>query len=74
MAFSCFTQGYFITKINFIERMLFLLAVPFMFLPKIMSVYLHLPDHHVSYFIGISIIVGIYILQKAKIKREAKKA
>ena len=74
MAFSCFTQGYFITKINFIERMLFLLAVPFMFLPKIMSVYLHLPDHHISYFIGISIIVGIYILQKAKIKREAKKA
>ena len=72
MAFSCFTQGYFIVKTNIVERLIFLVAVPFMFLPKIMENYLGLPDHNISYLIGISIVVGIYFNQKVKQKTQAK--
>ena len=72
MAFSCFTQGYFIVKTNIVERLIFLVAVPFMFLPKIMESYLGLPDHNISYLIGISIVVGIYFNQKVKQKTQAK--
>jgi TRAP transporter 4TM/12TM fusion protein len=70
VAFSCFTQGYFITKANVVERLVFLLAVPFMFLPKVMATQLHLPDHHISYLIGIGIILGIYLIQKARVKAQ----
>ena len=65
-AFACFTQGYFITRTNIIERFTFLIVVPFMFLPKIMETYLHLPSHYISYAIGIAVFAGIYMIQKAK--------
>ena len=68
MAFSCFTQGYFINKTNIIERFTFLTIVPFMFLPKIMETYLNLPTHYLSYVIGISIFAGLYFIQKKKEK------
>ena len=70
VAFSCFTQGYFVTRTNIIERFVFLAVVPFMFLPKIMETHLHLPDHHVSYLIGIAILGAIYVIQKARIRGE----
>jgi len=68
MAFSCFTQGYFITKANIIERFLFLGVVPFMFLPKVIETYLSLPFHYLSYIIGLGIFAGLYLLQKAKLR------
>lgn len=68
IAFSCFTQGYFITKTNIFERFIFLGIVPFMFLPKIMETHLSLPSHYLSYAIGLGIFVLIYIFQKAKSK------
>ena len=70
VAFSCFTQGYFVTRTNIIERFIFLTIVPFMFLPKIMVEYLSLPDHHLSYLIGLLIFAVIYFMQKAKGKAE----
>lgn len=70
VAFSCFTQGYFVTRTNIIERFIFLTIVPFMFLPKIMAEYLSLPDHHLSYLIGLLIFAVIYFMQKAKGKAE----
>ncbi|MFV0562060.1 TRAP transporter permease [Malaciobacter mytili] len=70
MAFSCFTQGYFITWTNIIERLIFLVIVPFMFLPKVMEAHLHLPTYHLSYLIGIAIFVLIYMFQKAKLRAE----
>jgi TRAP transporter 4TM/12TM fusion protein len=66
MAFSCFTQGYFVAKANIIERFIFLAIVPFMFLPKVMETHLGIPNHYVSYMIGIAIFVGMYFLQKSK--------
>ena len=72
VAFSCSMMGYFIIKTSLTERILFLIPVPFMFLPKIMQTYMSLPSHYISYFIGIFIIVGIYLVQKARQKKEVK--
>ncbi|WP_024954721.1 TRAP transporter permease [Sulfurospirillum arcachonense] len=71
-AFSSATQSYFITKVNTIERLMFLAIVPLMFLPKIMQPILHLPSHYLSYVIGIAIYIAIYFMQKARIKTSAK--
>lgn len=67
-AFSSATQGYFITKVNIFERLLFLMIVPLMFLPKIFQGILSLPNHYLVYLLGIGIYVFIYIMQKQKIK------
>jgi TRAP transporter 4TM/12TM fusion protein len=70
-AFSSATQSYFITKINTIERLMFLAIVPFMFLPKIMQGSLALPSHYLSYAIGLGLYVVIYFMQKARMKTPA---
>ena len=68
MAFSCFTQGYYVARMNVFERMFFLTIVPFMFLPKIMESYFDLPSHYLSYGIGIGIYALLYLFQKAKLR------
>lgn len=70
IAFSCATQGYFVTRANIIERIMFLTIVPFMFLPKIIEEFMHLPNHHLSYAIGLGIFAILYFMQKAKGKAE----
>ena len=70
IAFSCFTQGYFIARTNIIERFSFLIIVPFMFLPKIMEVQLSLPSHYVSYVIGLGVFAILYFFQKAKTRAQ----
>ena len=70
MAFSCFTQGYFLARLSLLERLLFLIIVPFMFLPKIMKELCYLESQYVSYTIGISIFLGIYIIQKAVVRNQ----
>ena len=47
-----------------------MVIVPFMFLPRIMEAKLELGDHHVSYLIGFAIFAVLYIMQKAKQKKE----
>ncbi len=64
IAFSSATQMYFIKKTNILEIILFLVIMPFMFLPKIIQGFLHLPSHYISYGIGIGIFVLIYFMQK----------
>ena len=66
IAFACFTQGYFITRTNLVERFAFLIVMPFMFLPKIMQDYMGLSNHYISYIIGITVFVALYFVQKAK--------
>jgi TRAP transporter 4TM/12TM fusion protein len=70
IAFSCATMGYFLTKTNIIERILFITIVPFMFLPRIMEAKLGLGDHHISYLIGFGIFVALYLMQKAKMRKQ----
>ena len=72
IAFSCETMGYFLTKTNILERVLFMTIVPFMFLPKIMESNLSLGDHHLSYLIGIGIFAILYLIQKARVRKETK--
>ena len=72
IAFSCATMGYFLTKTNILERVLFMTIVPFMFLPKIMESNLSLGDHHLSYLIGIGIFAILYLIQKARVRKETK--
>lgn len=72
IAFSCATMGYFLTKTNILERVLFMTIVPFMFLPKIMESNLSLGDHHISYLIGIGIFAVLYLIQKARVRKETK--
>lgn len=72
IAFACSTQGYFITRTNAIERLVFLTILPFMFLPKIMEDYMGLSHHYLSYLIGITIFVALYFVQKAKVRKEEK--
>jgi TRAP transporter 4TM/12TM fusion protein len=69
-AFSSATQGYFLTKVNLFERLLFLLIVPFMFIPNMMAGWLGYGSEYLSYAIGFGIYVAIYLMQKAKIKRD----
>lgn len=65
-AFTSFTQGFILTKINLFERMALLIIIPFMFLPKIMAEHLDLPSHYISYVIGLVIYATIYLMQRAK--------
>ncbi len=71
MAFSCFTQGFFIAKTNIIERFAFLVIVPFMFLPKVMAETISLPSHYLSYIIGLAVFAILYFIQKSRVKKVA---
>ncbi|WP_457562451.1 TRAP transporter permease [Caminibacter pacificus] len=65
-SFSSATQGYFLKRINVIQRLLFLAAVPLFMLPNLMVKYLHLPNEYVSYAIGLVIWAVIFFWQKAQ--------
>ncbi|NPA50883.1 MAG: TRAP transporter permease [Epsilonproteobacteria bacterium] len=69
-AFTSATQGYFLTKANIIERLLFLAVVPFMMIPNITAKYLGYGNEYLSYAIGFAIVIALYFLHKAKIKRD----
>ncbi len=60
-SFSSATQGYFIKHCNWIERALFLIAVPFFLLSNLMVEYLKLPNEYMSYAVGIVIWIVIYL-------------
>jgi len=69
-AFTSAVQGFFVTKVSPLERLLFLVIVPFAFLPELMAKHLDLGSHYVSWIIATAIYVFIYVIQKAKIKKQ----
>ncbi len=69
-AFTSATQGFMLTKVNTIERLLLLALIPFMMLPKLMATHLDFPSHYVSYVIGVALYVSVYLIQKAKVKKQ----
>ncbi|NPA73813.1 MAG: TRAP transporter permease, partial [Epsilonproteobacteria bacterium] len=71
-AFTSAVQGFFLTKVNILERILFLIIVPFAFLPDLMAKHLDLGSHYVSWAIASGIYVLIYLMQKARIKKHGK--
>jgi len=70
MAFSSATQGWFIKKANIIQRLLFLIVVPLMFVPNLMVEYAKLPNEYISWAIGSGIIAIIYFWQKMEMKKK----
>ncbi len=72
IAFSSATQRYFLIKTNILEQGLFFAIMPFMFLPKIVSNFLYLPTHYLSYVIGFGIFALIFFMQKRRKKSSIK--
>jgi len=69
-AFTSATQGYFITRTNILERILFLSIVPFAMVPQMMAEKLGYGNEYLSYVIAIAIYVFIYLMQKPRPNRE----
>lgn len=65
-SFSSATQGWFITKTNIIERILFFIAVPLFMLPNLMVEYAHIPNEYISYALGLAIWGIIFVWQKVR--------
>ena len=68
-AFTSAIQGFFLTKNNIFERLIFLVIVPFAFLPDKMAALLHLGSGYVAWAIAAGLYALIYIMQKGRIKR-----
>ncbi len=68
-AFTSAVQGFYLTKVNILERILFLIIIPFAFLPDLMAAKLHLGSYLVSWAIAAGIYVLIYLMQKGRISK-----
>ena len=69
-AFTSATQSFVLTKINNIERIFLIAAIPFLMLPKLMSAKLGLPSYYLSYAIGFIMYGLIYYGQRVKYKKQ----
>ncbi len=69
-AFTSAIQGFFLTKINILERILFFVIIPFAFLPDLMANKLHLGSSLIPWAIAFGLYVLIYIMQKARVKKD----
>lgn len=69
-AFTSATQGFVLTKINFLQRSILMSLIPFMMLPKIVAGYLSLPSHYLSYIIGLVIYGTLYYMQRIAYKKQ----
>jgi len=65
-SFASSTQGWFLGRLNLIQRALFLIAVPFFMLPNLIHKYLGLPNEYFSYLVGIIIWIVIFFWQRAR--------
>lgn len=74
LAFTNFTQGWFIIKNRWYETLLFAVATLILFYPKIINLLLHIDNVHryVFYIFGLLVYVLIYLLQKIRMKKELK--
>ena len=68
-AFTSAIQGFYLTKVNILERILFFVIIPFAFLPDLMAKKLQLGSNLVPWAIALAIYVLIYFMQKARIRR-----
>ncbi len=68
-AFTSAVQGFYLTKVNILERILFLIIIPFAFLPDLMASKLHLGSYLISWAIAAGIYILIYAMQKARISK-----
>ncbi|MDX1808850.1 MAG: TRAP transporter permease [Sulfurospirillaceae bacterium] len=69
-AFTSATQGWMLTKISTVERLLLISVIPFAMQPQLMVNHLDLPNEYVSYIVALLIFVAVYMIQKVKVKKE----
>ncbi|QIR76354.1 TRAP transporter permease [Sulfurospirillum diekertiae] len=69
-AFTSATQSFILTKINNIERILLIVVIPFLMLPKLMAAKLGLPSYYFAYVIGFTLYGLIYFGQRVKYKKQ----
>ncbi|AFL67668.1 TRAP transporter permease [Sulfurospirillum barnesii] len=69
-AFTSVTQSYVLMKIHTVERILLILVVPCMMLPKIVATHLALPSHYLAYAIGLALYGVVYMGQRIKYKKK----
>ena len=68
-AFSSAMQGYFLTRINLLERFLLLLVAPLVMVPNICAQHISfISSEYVSYVYGIGLYALIFVFQKIKSK------
>ncbi len=68
-AFTSATQGWFVTKVNTIERLLLICVIPFAMQPQLIVNHLHYPNEYLSYLTAFAIYFLVYLMQKMKVKR-----
>ncbi len=68
-AFTSAVQGFYLTKVNPLERILYLLVIPFAFLPDMMADKLHLGSSYISWAIAFGIYALVHVMQKAHIRK-----
>ena len=68
-AFTSATQGWFLTKVSTIERLMLISVIPFTMQPQLMTKHLDFPNEYVSYLVGIGIYAAVYMIQKAKLRK-----
>lgn len=69
-AFTSATQGFILTRINFIQRSILIAIIPLLMMPKEAAVFLGLPSHFLSYAIGLSVYGTLYYMQKIALKKQ----
>ena len=68
-AFSSAMQGYFLTRVNLLERFLLLLVAPLVMVPNICAQHISfISSEYVSYVYGIGLYALIFVFQKIKSK------
>jgi TRAP-type uncharacterized transport system fused permease subunit len=67
-AFAAATQGWFIARNRWYELLGLAIVCGFMFRPYFFAGLIGIEEHHLAYLLGAGLFVGLYLLQKMRIK------
>lgn len=73
-AFSSILQGYFVTKLSAIERILLIPVVPLTLVPNICAKYSFIPNEYSSYILGLGLYIFVFLTQFIRNKHVKKQA
>lgn len=73
-AFASVVQGYFVTKLRWLERLLLIPVIPMVMMPNICARYSLLPDENSAYLVGTAIYALVFFTQWTKNKKDKKLA
>jgi len=70
-AFAAATQGWFIAKNRWYEFIGLGIVCGFMFRPYFFAGLVGIEEHHLAYLLGVAMFIGLYLLQKMRVKKSA---